>query len=775
LKQLSHRSLRASVAAFVLLAAAHGHAIVHKSAAWADEQFSSATQLQQALEARPVAERTRRDYERVITAYQRVYAEAPTAPKADPSVMAAAELLEEMGRQFKDEVILRSAISEYQFLRREYPGSKSRFGALYRIGEIYHDDLHDKTQADATFHEFLEHYPNHPLAAEARKQLKEPTPQLSAKTYGPPQVKKPVTPEAAAPTPSPAAQKTAIADRDEDNDDGPADAAKPTDHSPAKNTAETSPGSAAIAHVLAIRHWSTPDSTRVAIDLDHSLKYYEAQRIDNPDRLFFDLYDTRLAHSLPTKSVEVDDGFLKKIRVAQYESQRARIVLDLDEFTDYRVSLESNPWRLLIDIHNKKLSPVQASAESTAKPTPADAPTEPAAPEVKPIAATTSASTPATLPKTACDEPDGDDSAGVSADCESVVAKDDAKPGTTGSPERSTQQARHTTIDAKGVKKTIVDADDDAGSHTVAKLEKPDLPSLNQNPPAVQPATPPIQPPPPEPAPKKSKKKGKQKSSDDVADIREAQPTASGDRSLTRALGLKINKIVIDPGHGGHDTGTIGPHGLEEKDLVLDVSLRLGKLLASRLGSEIVFTRTDDTFIPLESRTAIANHEAADLFISVHANSSPDPDARGTETYYLNFTSSPDALEVAARENAVSDKSIHELQDLVKKIALKEKIEESQEFASDVESSLNSGLSAKNPGLRDRGVKKAPFIVLIGANMPSILAEISFVSNPEDEHRLKTAEYRQKIAESLYRGVARYVNGLSGVKLASKIDKSESR
>src|SRR5208337_2607780 len=135
----------------------------------------------------------------------------------------------------------------------------------------------------------------------------------------------------------------------------------------------------------------------------------------------------------------------------------------------------------------------------------------------------------------------------------------------------------------------------------------------------------------------------------------------------------------------------------------------------SRLGAEVIYTRQDDTFIPLETRTAIANRERADLFVSVHANSSRDPDARGTETYYLNFSSSPDALEVAARENAVSEKSIHELQDLVKKIALKEKIEESQEFATDVESSLHSGLSAKNPGLRDRGVKKAPFIVLIGA------------------------------------------------------------
>ncbi|OLE13706.1 MAG: hypothetical protein AUG89_04535 [Acidobacteria bacterium 13_1_20CM_4_56_7] len=255
-------------------------------------------------------------------------------------------------------------------------------------------------------------------------------------------------------------------------------------------------------------------------------------------------------------------------------------------------------------------------------------------------------------------------------------------------------------------------------------------------------------------------------------DVREAKPTAGGDRSLIRALGLKIGKIVIDPGHGGHDTGTIGPNGLKEKDLVLEVGRRLGKLLETRLGAEVVYTRKDDTFIPLETRTAIANQQRADLFISIHANSSHDPNARGVETYYLNFTSSPEALEVAARENAVSEKSIYELQDLVKKIALKEKIEESREFAADVQASLHSGLAAKSPLIRNRGVKKAPFIVLIGANMPSILAEISFVSNPSDEHRLETSDYRQRIAESLYHGIANYADGLSGVKMASKIDKA---
>jgi N-acetylmuramoyl-L-alanine amidase len=242
---------------------------------------------------------------------------------------------------------------------------------------------------------------------------------------------------------------------------------------------------------------------------------------------------------------------------------------------------------------------------------------------------------------------------------------------------------------------------------------------------------------------------------------RAAAPDASGGRSMVRALGLKINRIVIDAGHGGHDSGAIGPGGLQEKNVVLDVALRLGKLLKDRLGADVIYTRDDDTFIPLETRTAIANKAQADLFISIHANSSSDPTVRGVETYYLNFTSSPDALEVAARENAVSDESIHQLSSLVKQITLHDKIEESREFATDVQTSLYGGLESDNPGMKNRGVKEAPFVVLIGANMPSILAEISFVTSTASAEDLREGGYRERIAASLYNGIARYVHSLS--------------
>src|SRR6266478_4986699 len=242
------------------------------------------------------------------------------------------------------------------------------------------------------------------------------------------------------------------------------------------------------------------------------------------------------------------------------------------------------------------------------------------------------------------------------------------------------------------------------------------------------------------------------------------QPTRDGQATLTRTLGLKIGRIVIDAGHGGHDTGTIGPTGLMEKDLCLDVALRLGKIIEQRLpGADVVYTRSDDTFIPLEERTRIANEAKADLFISIHANSSRDHAARGIETYYLNLKGSAEAMEVAARENATTQGGVHELQDLVMKIARTEKIDESKELAEDIQDSLSKRIQKSNKPMKNRGVRKAPFVVLIGADMPSILTEISFLSNPADEQMLKKPEQRQKVAEGLYQGVASYLESMNSV------------
>ncbi len=194
-----------------------------------------------------------------------------------------------------------------------------------------------------------------------------------------------------------------------------------------------------------------------------------------------------------------------------------------------------------------------------------------------------------------------------------------------------------------------------------------------------------------------------------------ASRDSTGDRSFVRVFGLKLGKVVIDAGHGGHDTGTIGPDGLMEKDLVLDVALRLGKLITQQLGAAVVYTRADDTFIPLEDRTRIANDEKADLFISIHANSSPEPSATGVETYFFNLSSDRSALDLATRENATSASSISDLNDLLHKAVLQTKLEESREFAQRVQASLWATSIKMNSRSRDRGVRQAPFVVLIGA------------------------------------------------------------
>jgi N-acetylmuramoyl-L-alanine amidase len=240
-----------------------------------------------------------------------------------------------------------------------------------------------------------------------------------------------------------------------------------------------------------------------------------------------------------------------------------------------------------------------------------------------------------------------------------------------------------------------------------------------------------------------------------------ALPSANsnGAFSLARQLGLGVSRIVLDPGHGGHDPGARG-NGLSEAELVLDVTLRLKKLLEKQPGVEVTMTRESDIFIPLDERTAIANRKNADLFLSIHANASRNPKASGVETYFLNFAANPEAEAVAARENSASGQTMHNLPDIVRAIALNNKIDESRDFAATIQKAMVRKLSARNKELRDLGVKQAPFVVLIGAGMPSVLAEISFVTHRQESQLLKTGAYRQQIADALFDAITNYQKSL---------------
>jgi N-acetylmuramoyl-L-alanine amidase len=243
-----------------------------------------------------------------------------------------------------------------------------------------------------------------------------------------------------------------------------------------------------------------------------------------------------------------------------------------------------------------------------------------------------------------------------------------------------------------------------------------------------------------------------------VAPIPPVPPAAlsrGGDYSIARQLGLGVARVVIDPGHGGHDPGAQS-NGVTEAELVLDIALRLERLLKVQPGIDVVLTRRTDEFIPLEERTAIANREGADLFLSIHANASKRTAARGIETYFLNFATDPKAEAVAARENASSGRTMGKLTDLVRTITLNNKVLESRELATIVQTSMVRRLRQQNKALRDLGVKQAPFVVLIGAEMPSVLAEIAFVTNRAEATLLKQASYRQRVAQSLAEAVVTY-------------------
>lgn len=413
------------------------------------------------------------------------------------------------------------------------------------------------------------------------------------------------SPTAAAPTDSAAAiaNPTNGPDANADADD--------SDNAPATPQELTK-----FPRVTGIRHWTSADSSTVVLDLEDQVQY-EAHRLAGPDRIYFDLRDTQLAADLVGKSIDVGDTFVSRIRMAQPVAGMTRIVLETKSNSTFSVSLEPNPYRLVV--------------------------------EVRKIGAT---------PKAAVN---------------------------------------------------LFPNSGEAEKNKLAIVVPP--------------------------------------------------PTREDLQLRARVPKMRI---VVDAGHGGWDLGTVGRRGLLEKDLVLEISQRLGKLLESRLGMEVIYTRPDDNYITLDERASIANQSQADLFVSVHANYSDLPSARGVETYYTNFFSAPGSKDVdthAAKSAVTATLSPADLH---------ERIEQSRRLAASVQRSLYGTLSVQNPGLRDRGIKEAGFVVLTESAMPGILAEVSFVSSPTDEQKLRSDGYREQIAEALYRGIARYAAASKGVKVASK-------
>ena len=418
-----------------------------------------------------------------------------------------------------------------------------------------------------------------------------------------PQTTAPVATPSAAPPPEPAPPVPAAED----------DAPTGTDEKPSGRTL-----------ITGIWHVSSKDSndhtSTIIIEMQGEVQY-EAHRLSDPERIYFDLHNTTLTPGMFGKTIEIGDTHLARVRIAQPAKGISRVVLETTGASDFSVSLKSHPYRLVVEIREAG-QPEHGGAL-------------------------------ANLPKTAA-----------------VVA-----------------------------------------------------------PPALVPA-----------------------------------PRAKAKNQLEGRAWTRVPKfrLVLDAGHGGWDLGTVGRKGLMEKDLVLDVVRRLGKLVEDRLGAKVIYTRQDDTYLPLEKRTEIANLAQADLFVSVHANYSNDSEARGAETYYTNTYSSVKARTPGADAEGAATENVNWTN-----VDIREKVQKSRRFAAAVQQALFGVLASQIPDMRNRGVKKASYVVLTGTSMPAILAEVSFVSSPEDEEKLKSSSYRDKIARGLFKGIAQYTATSRGVNVAS--------
>jgi N-acetylmuramoyl-L-alanine amidase len=542
---------------------------------------------------------------RVARAYHKVVLSHPRSGYCDDALYYEGEIYRQVDKRFRDRDAVRRALDAYLLLVDGYPASKWCSQARLARADLYLNRLSNLTAARKELRTVVSRWPRSTEAKEAQRIL--------ARLNG----------------------SNKKADR--------------------------------RVAVRNIRHFTGKKYTRIVIDLEKEVKYRRG-RLKKPDRIYFDLLDTRLSQSLASLTVPIDDGFLKQIRVGQNKADVVRVVLDFESISQYNVFSLHNPYRLVVDILGIK-------------------PEKPAAVARKQVP-TSARATPSTSGTGGPSKGNGDGEASATSPSLKTASTSESE-GTTG-PSR-------------------------------AESVSMDLPL------------------PPE-------------------------PTSDGRFPLARQLGLSARRVIIDPGHGGHDPGTRSRDGLQEKELVLDISRRVAKLLEQDGEYDVLMTRNADTFIPLEERTAIANSHEADLFVSIHANAHPNRRVRGIETFYLNLATTPDAEETAARENAVSTRRMGELQEIFRQIMNNSRIAESGDFATRLQDAMvREVLGGNRNGSRNHGVKTAPFYVLLGANMPSVLIEVSFLSNNEDARLVSRSEYRQRLAEAITLGIRDYTASLKKI------------
>ena len=587
---------------------------------------------------------------------------------------------------------------------QHYPGSGYSDDALWQAGQLSLDAFArfgqqaDKDRGLRLLRKLARDYPTSKLARQV--------PDMLTKANPPPEriaedaVRLPTPESGAAPSATTAAPPTP----------GAATAPLATARKSSGPAEATPSPRAGLATIKAIRRVVLTDAVRIMIDLDGEVPFHE-ERIQDPERVFVDLPGTRPVTTLVDQTIrfESDGDIVRQVRVGRHPNNTTRVVLDAAGVTSYSVYPLYSPYRLVIDC--VRVPAAVAAATMTdkvlARVPPAAAPQARQSNEVAAAAA--------------------------ARPLVPLTARTMTNPWLRRLPGHSPRASTLIALAAQS-------ADTAPAEPLATAAAAPAAPSAEKLATVTTPSEKTVEPPPAAPP----------------------AHNATGGISIARQLGLGVSRIVIDPGHGGHDPGAQGK-GVNEAELVLDVALRLEKLLSKVSGVEVILTRRTDEFIPLPERTAIANREGADLFLSIHANASTSAQAHGIETYFLNFANNQSAAAVAARENAASTQAMGGLPDFVKAIALNNKLDESRDFALHVQRAMIERQRTANRMLKDLGVKQAPFVVLIGANMPSVLAETGFVTNAQEAKLLKGNAYRQKIAESLFNAIRKYQTSLKNV------------
>jgi N-acetylmuramoyl-L-alanine amidase len=528
-----------------------------------------------------------------IEAYRNVASRYPQSEEAGWALYKAAKLQENLSQYSGKPQDLDEAIELYRRVINDYPNHRLADDAQYRIGEIYYHEKNDITQAYLEFLKVEKKFPKGDMRPKAQQMVEKLSGMITRKENQ-------------------------------------------------KEIKEANANAQGLAQVQEIRHWSTPNYTRVVIDLERPVQFEhhllpEDKELKKPRRIYLDLKSAQVPKEIDSV-IPIRDGLLQGARAAQYTKDTVRVVLDIDNIEGYKVFPLQDPFRIVIDVRGAEVK------EKT----------------------------------------------------EEKTKEKESEPEKEKEPDKDKERK------------------------DLAKVE-----------------------------PRRPRR--------GVAKAKEADKTVT----LARQLGLSVKRIVLDPGHGGKDPGCYIDGQIVEKDITLALAQIVEKKVQEKFGIEVLLTRDKDVFVPLEKRTAFANVNKADLFISLHINANKQSEVHGFETYFLNMATDERAVLLAARENATSEKSISDLQSILNDLMLNTKISESSKLAHDVQRGVLGQVRRRYEGVRDLGVKQAPFYVLIGAEMPAILVETGFMTNSVERKRLQNPRYLETLADGIVAGVERYMKSLS--------------